>query len=210
MKARVKGEAAFAASNSCIALGPFNTQDGASRDVWFATGGTSGARVIHFQHFNGGEPERLALSASELAMFPRRQSGGVFSLGFRNSHRPDTEVLFRGGGGTDLTNWDLIAVGGDYTKPKDSTGTAAWSEDSGRRWTASTSLPHGYRSSVQWSEALHAWITVGTNGSDISRDDGRTWQSLDDGNWNALSLPFVVGPNGRIARLNPAALPPAK
>jgi hypothetical protein len=54
---------------------------------------------------------------------------------------------------------------------------------------------------------LNAWITAGTNGSDISRDDGRTWQPLDNGNWNALSLPFVVGPNGRIGRLNPAALP---
>jgi hypothetical protein len=50
------------------------------------------------------------------------------------------------------------------------------------------------------------WIAVGTNGSDLSRDDGRTWQRLDDGKWNALSLPFVVGPEGRIARLNPAAL----
>jgi hypothetical protein len=36
------------------------------------------------------------------------------------------------------------------------------------------------------------------------------WQPLDNGNWNALSLPFVVGPNGRIARLNPAALPSGK
>jgi hypothetical protein len=47
---------------------------------------------------------------------------------------------------------------------------------------------------------------VGTNGSDVSRDDGKRWQPLDDGNWNALSLPFVVGPKGRIARLNGAAL----
>ncbi|MGA3080779.1 MAG: hypothetical protein ABSD44_05295 [Terracidiphilus sp.] len=38
-------------------------------------------------------------------------------------------------------------------------------------------------------------------------DDGKTWQPLDDGNWNALSLPFVVGPSGRIARINPVALP---
>jgi hypothetical protein len=59
---------------------------------------------------------------------------------------------------------------------------------------------------VQWSEAFKAWITVGTNGSDISRDDGKTWQPLDNGNWNALSLPFVVGPNGRIAKMNPAAI----
>jgi hypothetical protein len=63
---------------------------------------------------------------------------------------------------------------------------------------------------VEWSDSLNAWITAGTNGSDISRDDGQTWQPLDDGNWNALSLPFVVGPNGRIARLNPSALPAEK
>ncbi len=102
---------------------------------------------------------------------------------------------------------DVIAVGGDYTKPNDSTGTAAWSSDGGQHWTASTTPPHGYRSSVQWSGPLKLWITAGTNGSDISRDDGRTWQPLDNGNWNALSLPFVVGPNGRIARLALATSP---
>ena len=73
--------------------------------------------------------------------------------------------------------------------------------------TAASKPPHGFRSSVQWSEALKVWIAVGTNGSDLSRDDGKTWQPINDGNWNALSLPFVVGPNGRIARMNPAALP---
>ncbi len=29
-----------------------------------------------------------------------------------------------------------------------------------------------------------------------------------DRNWNALSLPFVVGPHGRIGRLNPRGLAP--
>lgn len=94
-----------------------------------------------------------------------------------------------------------VAVGGDYLKPNESAGTAAWSADSGWTWAASNQPPHGYRSAVQWSEALRLWITVGTNGSDISHDDGKTWQPLDDGEWNALSLPFVVGPKGRIARL---------
>ena len=99
-----------------------------------------------------------------------------------------------------------IAVGGDYTKPDVSTGTAAYSTDGGEHWQASTTPPHGFRSAVQWSPSVQAWITVGTNGSDISRDDGRTWRPLDNGNWNALSLPFVVGPNGRIAKLNAAAI----
>jgi hypothetical protein len=100
-----------------------------------------------------------------------------------------------------------LVVGGDYTNPNESAGTAAWSADAGEHWTASLKPPHGYRSSVQWSEALKVWITAGTNGSDISRDDGKTWEPLDDGNWNALSLPFVVGPKGRIARLNPVVIP---
>ncbi len=95
----------------------------------------------------------------------------------------------------------MLAVGGDYTKANESNGTAAWSADGGDQWTASAKLPHGYRSSVQWSEELRVWITVGTNGSDVSRDDGKTWLPIDNGDWNAVSLPFVVGPKGRIARL---------
>jgi hypothetical protein len=46
---------------------------------------------------------------------------------------------------------------------------------------------------------------------------GRDWRPLNpdpalheapdtDREWNALSLPFVVGPNGRIGKLNPKAL----
>jgi hypothetical protein len=95
----------------------------------------------------------------------------------------------------------ILAVGGDYVKPNESAGTAAWSEDDGKSWHIAATPPHGYRSSVSWSEELKAWIAVGTNGSDVSRDDGKTWQPIDDGNWNALSLPFVVGPKGRIARI---------
>ncbi len=100
-----------------------------------------------------------------------------------------------------------VAVGGDYTKPNDPSGTAAWSTDGGVHWTAARKPPHGYRSTVAWDPANHAWITAGTNGSDISYDGGKAWHSLGNGNWNAISLPFIVGPNGRIGHLNPAALP---
>jgi len=128
-------------------------------------------------------------------------SSGVFSIDGRTT--PNAPNVL---GYVTSYNTFFVSVGGDYTKPNESAGTAAWSADGGEHWTASTTPPHGFRSAVQWSEALKAWITVGTNGSDVSRDDGKTWQPLDDGNWNALSLPYVVGPNGRIACLNPAAL----
>ncbi|MFY9852854.1 MAG: hypothetical protein WAK26_03130, partial [Terracidiphilus sp.] len=129
-------------------------------------------------------------------------SAGGFSLAARDSSSADPI---------------LISVGGDYQIPDKSEGTSATCTRNANELLstifeckASTTPPHGYRSAVQWSEALKAWITVGTNGSDISRDNGKTWQPLDNGNWNALSLPFVVGPNGRIARMNPAALASAK
>ena len=106
----------------------------------------------------------------------------------------------------------MVAVGGDYKTPDNTAGTAASTVDIGARraWLASHSMPHGYRSAVAYHEASKTWIAVGTNGTDISRDDGRRWQALRpthgeaadaDRNWNALSLPFVVGPNGGIGKL---------
>lgn len=99
----------------------------------------------------------------------------------------------------------MLAVGGDYSRPDVSAGTAAsipvW-EGLPPAWVPATQPPHGYRSAVAWSPDGNAWIAAGPNGSDISDDDGKRWQPLDNGEWNALSLPWVVGPHGRIAKLD--------
>jgi hypothetical protein len=175
-------EGAFAASNSSLLV---NWVDGPAA---FGTGSPTGGRFFHeCDTCKSG----AQWTASPIPSISKGEAAGIFSLNCRDWRH-------------------FVAVGGDYTKPNDPSGTAAWSSDGGEHWTASTTPPHGYRSTVQWSESLKAWITAGTNGSDISRDDGRTWQPLDNGNWNALSLPFIVGPNGRIGRLNPAALPPTR
>jgi hypothetical protein len=86
---------------------------------------------------------------------------------------------------------------------------------------AAVTLPHGYRSAVAYDADAKTWITVGPNGTDISTDDGKNWRAAHpdaalhepedaDRNWNALSLPFVVGPHGRIGKLNAKALDEAK
>jgi hypothetical protein len=62
-------------------------------------------------------------------------------------------------------------------------------------------MPHGYRSSVAWDAADNAWLAVGVNGTDVSYDDGQSWSSLGDDGYNAISLPWVVGPRGQIAKL---------
>jgi len=166
-------EGAFAASNSSLYW------EAIDDIVVLASGGPSGARVL----FHCEDCTKRKWIAVPVPVFARSQSAGIFSI-------------YRG----ISSHW--VAVGGDYVKPNESAGTAAFSKDGGKTWAAASKPPHGYRSSVQWNQDLKAWITVGTDGSDISRDDGKTWQPLDDGNWNALSLPFVVGPKGRIARLS--------
>ena len=144
------------------------------------------------------------ISFSHLALptLPSGPSSGAFAIASKEFHH--------------YFPLRLMVVGGDYAKPDQALGTSVFLSSKDGAHTPFTSYfeaitptipPHGYRSAVEWSEALKAWITVGTNGSDVSRDDGKTWQALDDGNWNALSLPFVVGPGGRIARMNAAAVP---
>jgi len=196
--------AAFAASNSSIAIGNSLFARG------FATGGKSGSvffsRPFTAEEEQHGMIDRLVRKEPPWKSSPIPVASGTDSAGaFAVTYRYPVTI----GECVDCSfneNSRFVAVGGDYTKPNDSARTAAMSTDGGWTWTASTDPPHGYRSGVQWSVPLKVWITVGTNGSDISWDDGRTWQLLDNGNWNALSLPFVVGPNGRIARLNPATL----
>jgi photosystem II stability/assembly factor-like uncharacterized protein len=187
---RAAGNAgAFAASNSSLTLGGRGiTRARVDISIVFGTGGTSGAAVYRTQideaaSKRGGEMRWSRWVRIPVPLAGSNVSSGVFSVASRSG-------------------MSLITVGGDYEKPNESVGTAAYSKDGGMHWTAATKPPHGYRSSVAWSKDQKAWITVGTNGSDISRDDDKTWQPLDNGNWNALSLPFVVGPNGRIARLS--------
>jgi photosystem II stability/assembly factor-like uncharacterized protein len=192
------GESLFAASNQSLAVW--------SGDSFiFVTGGAFGARLVYSDEKGlcqelGGTC-RVSFSDLPLPVLQSGPASGAFAIGSKGQK----------------SYWPLklMIVGGDYTKPDQALGTSVFlsSRDGAHipftsyfDVVAPTTPPHGYRSTVQWSESLKAWITAGTNGSDISRDDGRTWQPLDNGNWNALSLPFIVGPKGRIGRLNTSAI----
>lgn len=189
-----KDQGAFAASNSSIALGDrFQRED--HPILWFGTGGNPGPFVYRlvgrYAAVSDYSDYRRKLAAHRWMRAPvplaSGKAAGVFSLAFRDAEHG-------------------MAVGGDYSKPNEIAGTAAWTADGGEHWTAAARPPQGYRSAVAWDAEARAWISVGTNGSDISYDDGKMWAGLDDGDWNALSLPWVVGPKGRIARLDPGKL----
>jgi hypothetical protein len=158
--------------------------------MWFATGGNSGAWVRILRHRSGGEPEVFETNAVEVHSFPKTPSGGIFSIAFRE----------------DLEG---VAVGGDYLKPNESVGTAAYSRDSGVTWHPAATTPSGYRSSVAYDPSSKTWLAVGTNGADFSKDDGRNWSPLAGDSatgWNAISFPFVVGGKGKIGKLKAGAL----
>jgi photosystem II stability/assembly factor-like uncharacterized protein len=134
-------------------------------------------------------------------------TAGIFSIGYRYNAGNEFSQLFD----------RMVVVGGDYEKPEEPNGTAAYTVDAGEHWEASATPPHGFRSAVAYDTDANTWITVGPDGTDISTDDGKNWRALHpdpashealdaDRNWNALSLPFVVGPHGRIGKLNPHAL----
>lgn len=183
----------------------------------FGTGGAAGAYVYRRigtvicldecppqdQNLDGRKDtwEKIAVPVGS-----KTGSSGIFSLAIR-AEKPGLPIPYT----------IVIAAGGDYEKPNEPSNTAATSLDGGQHWQAAQTPPHGYRSSVAYDPQQKLWIIVGPNGTDISRDDGRNWTALKptaqdppdaDKNWNALSLPFVVGPKGRIGKLHPEALKP--
>jgi photosystem II stability/assembly factor-like uncharacterized protein len=175
------GEGAFAVSNSALFL---NDKFGTA----FVTGGSSGPRILT----NDGSIPTQPFISHPLPLASGSISTGALSVVAR-----------------DECCW--VVVGGNYNKPYDTGGTAAYSNDGGKSWHAALAPPHGFRTSVAWDGATQTWVTVGPNGTDISTDDGKNWRPLRpnlahdapvdaDKNWNAISLPFVVGQKGRIGR----------
>jgi hypothetical protein len=191
-------EGSFAASNSALQIVDTPQVDKKWKYALRFSSGTSTASyltLVRDESTPACEPCVEEKHRAEVPMSSGTATSGIYSFAFRN----------------DLTG---VAVGGDYTKPQSPSKTSSFSIDGGMSWRLATSTPHGYRSSVAYDPAHKTWITVGPNGTDISTDDGRNWRPLlpqageapgTDQHWNALSLPFVVGPHGRIGKLRPDA-----
>ncbi len=208
LKAEASKQGAFAASNSSLFV--------VNGFVEFASGGSDGAYAyavttseicLHCSEEEiDHEGRRNTWRKLPIPVGNHTESSGVFSI--------CREVLPIGDA---LDNSQHVAVGGDFRNPDSNEGVAAFSNEHGENWTAAQTPPHGYRSSVAYDSTTKTWITVGPNGTDISTDDGKNWRAVRpdaarhetpdaDRNWNAISLPFVVGPKGRIGKLNAAAL----
>lgn len=80
----------------------------------------------------------------------------------------------------------IIAVGGDYTKI-DSVHNVSISNDHGKNWH-SGGVVNGYRSIVDYSPKLKLWLAAGSNGIDLSKDDGKSWTKVSNVEINTLQF----------------------
>jgi photosystem II stability/assembly factor-like uncharacterized protein len=172
----VQGEGGFAASGSCL------TVLGHS-DVWFASGGAAVARVYH------SADRGRSWTVSDTPIRAGVPSAGVFSVAFRDA---------RNG----------VIAGGDYQQPTLRGRNLAVTRDGGRTWALadSASSPAGYRSAVTYVPGItrNVLVAVGLSGTDVSRDRGATWLSVDSVAYNSVAFAtptrgWAVGPAGRIA-----------
>ena len=165
-------EGAVAAGNTCLfARG--------TREAWFGTGGSGGARVFHT------DDSAKTWSVSKTPLRNDSANAGIFSVAFSSSRIG-------------------IAAGGDFTMPAETKGNFAVTDDGGKTWTLSAKPPSGYRSAAAHFVEGKVWIVTGTSGSDVSTDGGKTWKQFDTASYNAMSFTesagWAVGPNGAIAK----------
>ena len=146
--------------------------------VYLVSGGTD-ARV--FRSFTRGQ----TWVASDTPITKGTPVSGIFSI-------------------TVLDNMRGVIVGGNYEKPGDSKDTLAFTTDGGNTWNSANSLS-GFRSAVTYIDK-NTIIAVGTNGTDISTDGGKTWRKTGSEDLNAVAAKgkkavWAAGPKGMVAKL---------
>jgi photosystem II stability/assembly factor-like uncharacterized protein len=141
-------------------------------------------------------------------------SGGNDARVFRSNNRglswfvADTPIV-KGTAGSGIFSISMtdarngVIVGGNYEKPNDITNNLAFTNDGGKNWSPGKGL-NGYRSAVAYIDKKTI-MAVGSSGSDISSDSGRTWTNLDKENYNAVQAKgknaiWAVGANGLVAK----------
>jgi photosystem II stability/assembly factor-like uncharacterized protein len=141
-------------------------------------------------------------------------SGGMEARVFRSNDRgsswfvSETPIVSgtAGSGVFSISMFDKtrgVIVGGNYEKPEDINNNLAFTNDGGKSWILGKGL-NGYRSGVDFIDKKTI-IAVGSSGSDLSTDGGKTWKNLDKENYNAVQAKgaksiWAVGANGLVAK----------
>lgn len=146
--------------------------------AWIGTGGGAEARV--FRSTDRGRHWQVAATPVAAGT----ASAGIFSLAF------------------DDPSWG-VAVGGDYTRPREASENVAVTADGGATWTLVGRTP--YASAVALVPGSRALIAVGQDWAGFSAD-GHGWAWIGRVGYHAVAMAdstagWAVGPEGRIARI---------
>jgi hypothetical protein len=161
-----------------------------SSNVWIGTGGGARARV--FRSTDRGRTWQVA----DTPLHAGNAASGIFSLAFSDSRHG-------------------VAVGGEYSKPKEEFDNVAVTDDGGATWRrARGPLPRGYMSAVAFVPASggRQLVAVGLGGTARSDDAGESWAMVDTVAYNSITFApngdgWAAGPRGRIAKWSPTPGP---
>jgi photosystem II stability/assembly factor-like uncharacterized protein len=171
-----EGEGAFAASGTCLAVGP----DGRA---WFGTGGSQGGRVFRSEDWG------RTWAAADTPIRHDGAAAGIFSIAFadaRNGVAVGGDYQKAGDGRDNVILTDDGGV----------TWRAAPGQRPGGFREAVAWVPR----------RVTTLIATGPNGTDISNDGGRSWRAFDSRGFHALSFSpagdgWAAGANGAIGRI---------
>lgn len=142
---------------ACYAASGTTAQYLKGGDYVFVSGGASAVRFFRFSWKDTNEVLKVDLPLA------KAEGAGPFSVFFWN-------------------NLEGVCVGGNYTQPNSTIGTACFTTDGGKTWSASSTF--GYRSCVTGSKKL--LFACGSTGIDYSTDQGKTWKPFQKGNFCAM------------------------
>ncbi len=171
MPAAKDGEAAFAASGTCLIIQ-------GKTNAFIVSGGTD-ARV--FRSTDRGATWNFTTTP----LVKGTAGSGIFSIAMIDAQNG-------------------VIVGGNYEKPAENKSNLAFTSDGGKSWAAGSGLS-GFRSGVAYIDKKTI-VAVGSSGSDMSLDGGKTWKNLDKASYNAVqtkgkNVIWAVGDKGMVAKM---------
>jgi photosystem II stability/assembly factor-like uncharacterized protein len=149
--------------------------------IWIAT---TASRVL--RSTDGGRTWTVAATPVATG-----EATGLFSIAFRDAQHG-------------------VVVGGDYRHQQQAVENAAFSEDGGATWTLAPQGHglSGFRSVVAYLPGYaRTLLAIGPSGWDWSEDDGRSWSSVGDRDFDTFSIArrgggaWAAGQAGRIANV---------
>jgi photosystem II stability/assembly factor-like uncharacterized protein len=144
-------------------------------------------------------------------------SGGLKSRLFTRN-QPKILPIIQGSettGANSVAVWDhqklnggkhIIVVGGDFNADSSNKKNCFITNDEGKTWKAPNTLPHGYRSCVEYFSKTDVFC-CGLNGVDYSWDGGKNWKWVSKEGFNVCRASklgaaiYLAGNNGKVGKI---------